>query len=320
MPGFAGVPRPAADIVLTPKPDHGPDGKLLSLCWSQPAELVPRLFAELGPFPLMNYWGPLAGIASSQWIAKSAAIVWREHSPQLQWVYVPHLDYDLQRFGPDSPQAKQAVRDAAMALDPLLGAVLDGDGRIALLSEYSMTPVQGYVQPNRILADAGLLLTRPTEDGELIDYERSAAFAMVDHQIAHVYGKDTAGLAQARRALDVPGVDLSEPMAHLRHRRCGDLILRAQPDAWFDCRWWTDPAKAPKFAKGVDIHRKPGYDPLELFWDRAANGVSQNPALVRGSHGRVSQGQGVWVTQGVSRGPDVIRALDVAAAITEMIE
>ena len=155
------TPRPAADIVLTPKPDHGPDGKLVNLCWSQPAELVPRLFKELGPFPLMNYWGPMAGIASSQWIAQAAAIVWREHNPQLQWVYIPHLDYDMQRFGPNSPQAKAAVRDAAAAIEPLVVEVMASGGRkIVLLSEYAMREVNSFLQPNLILQQEGLLTTR----------------------------------------------------------------------------------------------------------------------------------------------------------------
>ena len=123
MPGFTGDPRPAADIVLTPKPDHGPDGKLTSLCWSEPRDLVSKLFAQFGPFPLMNYWGPMANIQSSRWIGQAAAWVWQNEQPALQFVYVPHLDYDLQRFGPASPQARQAVIDLSRALEPLLNAV-----------------------------------------------------------------------------------------------------------------------------------------------------------------------------------------------------
>src|SRR5207302_4060415 len=130
MPGFAGTPKPAADIVLTPKPEHGPDGKLVSLCWSEPHELVGQLFAKLGPFPLMNYWGPMAGIASSQWIASAAAEVWSAHSPDLQFTYVPHLDYDLQRFGPSHPKSAQAVIDVAAALETLIRRILDDGGQL----------------------------------------------------------------------------------------------------------------------------------------------------------------------------------------------
>jgi predicted AlkP superfamily pyrophosphatase or phosphodiesterase len=298
MPGFAGTPRPAADIVLTPKPDHGPDGKLTSLCWSNPAELVPKLFKQLGPFPLMNYWGPMAGIASSQWIAKSAEIVWREYSPQLQWVYIPHLDYDLQRFGPDSPQAQQAVRDAAAALEPIMDAVSADRGKIVLLSEYALRNVDAFVQPNRILRDAGLLQLRETSDGRLIDYAQSAAVAMVDHQIAHIYAKDQATLQAARSAFESAGIrKIFQPApTNLRHRRTGDLVLVANENAWFDYRWWSEPLDAPSFAKTVDIHRKPGYDPLELFWDPATKGVSQNAKLTRGSHGSAAEGEAIFVT------------------------
>jgi hypothetical protein len=174
------------------------------------------------------------------------------------------------------------------------------------------------VQPNRILRDAGLLMTRQTADGALIDYERSAALAMVDHQIAHIYARDPAAIAQAREALEARGIAASEPTAGLRHRRCGDLVLTAQPNLWFDYRWWSDAAEAPVFAKMVDIHRKPGYDPLELFWDRATNGISQNSALVHGSHGRVTEGQGIFLAEEGPVGP-TIEAADVASVITRSI-
>jgi predicted AlkP superfamily pyrophosphatase or phosphodiesterase len=291
MPGFSGKPRPAADIVLTPKPDHGPDGKLTSLCWSQSADLVPRLFKELGPFPLMNYWGPMAGIASSQWIARAASIVWREQTPRLQWVYIPHLDYDLQRFGPSSPQAKAAVRDAAAALEPLIAEVSRSSGKIVLLSEYAMSDVTSFVQPNVILKEEGLLLTRKSADGPVIDYDRSSAVAMVDHQVAHVYAKSADEIKTLQRILDVQGVKFKK----INHRRAGDLVLVADTHSWFDYRWWSSPDEAPAFAKMVDIHRKPGYDPCELFWDRSINGVSQNPSLVKGSHGIASAAEAVCI-------------------------
>jgi predicted AlkP superfamily pyrophosphatase or phosphodiesterase len=316
MPGFAGELRPAADIVLTPKPDHGPDGKLVSLCWSEPKELVPRLFKELGPFPLMNYWGPMAGIASSQWIGKAAAIVWRENQPQLQWTYVPHLDYDLQRFGPDSERAKAAVRDAAAALEPLVSAALESDGKLVLLSEYAMRPVKQVVQPNLVLREAGLLIRKNTADGEVVDFEQSSAFAMVDHQIAHVYAKSSEELGSLERLLDVDGVgNIERSSSEFTHRRCGDLILSAEPDAWFDYRWWDEADGAPTFAKMVDIHRKPGYDPLELFWDRETNGVSQNRSLIRGSHGLVEAGEAVLVGDFDDLQLETVNSPQVAALI-----
>ncbi len=317
MPGFAGTLRPAADIVLTPKPDHGPDGKLVNLCWSHPADLVPGLFKELGPFPLMNYWGPMSGIASSQWIARAAAIVWRQHDPQLQWVYVPHLDYDLQRFGPRSPQAKSAVRDAAAAIEPLVAEVLSSRGQIVLLSEYAMHDVNAFVQPNVILERNGLLITRQTPDGRLVDFDQSSAFAMVDHQIAHVYVKRSEQIETVARMLHCDGVQaiLRRSVAGIRHRRSGNLTLLAEQGAWFDYRWWRKPADAPALAKTVDIHRKPGYDPMELFWDRTTNGVSQNPALIKGSHGLVTPGQAILIGD-FAEVADPVAAGDVATTLS----
>lgn len=322
MPGFAGKLRPAADIVLTPKPDHGADGKLVSLCWSEPRELVPRLFKELGPFPLMNYWGPMAGIAASQWIGRAAAIVWREHQPQLQWVYVPHLDYNLQRFGPGSAQAKVAVRDAAAAVEPLVGEIMASGGRIVLLSEYAFNAVDSVIRPNLFLKEEGLLLTRQTGDGLLVDFERSSALVMVDHQVAHVYAKNAEETKTLERLLDLEGVESIErpPQADARHHRSGDLVLIAKSRAWFDYRWWSDPGEAPAFAGMVDIHRKPGYDPLELFWDRTTNGVSQNASLIKGSHGIVSTGQAICAGDFEAMNAGVIAADQVAGLITAILE
>jgi predicted AlkP superfamily pyrophosphatase or phosphodiesterase len=316
MPGFAGAAQPAADIVLTPKPDHGPDGKLVNLCWSDPADLVPRLFKELGPFPLMNYWGPMAGIASSQWIARAASIIWREHNPQLQWVYVPHLDYDLQKFGPSSAQAKTAVRDVAVAIEPLITEVLGSGSKLVLLSEYAMRDVNAVVQPNAILKRDGFLVTRQTSEGALIDFEKSDAVAMVDHQIAHIYVNRPEQIETIARALHTMNVHaiLRRSVAGIRHRRAGDLILLAEPHAWFDYRWWLEPADAPSFAKTVDIHRKPGYDPTELFWDRSTSGTSQNPTLVKGSHGLAAPGEAVLIGDFPKRDEPVL-ATEVAGLL-----
>jgi len=314
MPGFGVGPKPAADIVLTPKPEHGPDGKITSLCWSNPPDLVPRLFQQLGPFPLMNYWGPMAGIPASKWIAQAAAIVWNELHPALQWTYVPHLDYDLQRFGPNSPQAIAAIIDAATALNPLIEAVRASHGQIVLLSEYAMKPVNTVIQPNRILRHAGLLTTHRTPDGDVVDYQNSQAFAMVDHQIAHVY---TTEVTATRNALEnTPGVQIVAIAD--RHRRDGELVLAAADKAWFDYRWWADADAPPTFARTVDIHRKPGYDPLELFWDRAANGITPNAGLIKGSHGVPQTGEAVLVVEGATLA-SVIEATEVAGIITRLL-
>ncbi len=321
MPGFAGLPRPAADIVLTPKPDHGTDGKLTSLCWSQPPELVPNLFKQFGTFPLMNYWGPMAGIASSQWIARAGAFVWNEHQPRLQWTYLPHLDYDLQRFGPHSDQAKKAVADLAGAMEPLLSAILNSGGKVVLLSEYAMREVNSSIAPNQILARADLLQTRSTPDGALIDFENSQAIAMVDHQIAHVYVRDPGQINLVRDTFDAAGISIAgqSDLTQIAHRRAGQIVLLAKPSQWFDYRWWTSGQQAPGFAGMVDIHRKPGYDPLELFWDPAAKGISQNSSLLHGSHGLVEAGEGVFAWDGPGMIGTDVAATDVAGLLSVLL-
>jgi hypothetical protein len=316
MPGFHGTPKPAADIVLTPKPDHGPDGKLTSLCWSNPPELVPSVFKELGPFPLMNYWGPMANIASSAWIAKAAAIIWRQYSPQLQLTYVPHLDYDLQRFGPDSPQAKKALVDLATALDPLFNAILADNGKIVVVSEYSISAVSRSVAPNQLLRSAGLLQTRSTPDGILIDYEKSDAFALVDHQIAHLYLKPGTDPKKVIHAVhSAGGIEVLDP--GINHPRAGQIQLQASPGTWFDYRWWEHPADAPVFAATVDIHRKPGYDPLELFLEPGTRSITQNAAVIRGSHGSASASDGLLI--GASDG-QAVEAVTFAAKVVSLLD
>jgi predicted AlkP superfamily pyrophosphatase or phosphodiesterase len=323
MPGFHGQPKLAADIVLTPKPDHGPDGKLVSLCWSEPKELIPQLFKEFGFFPLMNYWGPMAGIAASQWIASAAARVWQSHQPQLQLTYIPHLDYDLQRFGPHSPQAIKAVQDVSAALEPLVQAVLNDGGKLVLLSEYAMREVKSAIQPNLLFAKAGLLKTRTTSDGVLIDYQQSDAVAMVDHQIAHVYVRSEEAAQAARDLLRKVGAlvmargDLHR--IHLNHRRAGDLLAVAPEDGWFDYRWWSEESAAPVFAGTVDIHRKPGYDPLELFFDPPNKRISFNTALVRGSHGIVREGEAVLAGDADSLPTTTVKATEVASLLQRML-
>lgn len=322
MPGFAEPLKPAADIVITPKPEHGPDGKITSLLWTEPRDLQQRLFAELGPFPLMHYWGPMAGIQASEWIVRSATWVWQHLQPQLQLVYVPHLDYDLQRFGPSSDQAKQAVVAVSRALTPLMERLIADGAAIVLLSEYAMQDVSRCMQPNRLLAENGLLRTRPTADGALVDYAASDAFAMADHQVAHVYVRNEAVRQRARAVLEAAGVRVlgQEEMKadRLDHRRSGDLLAVAPEGAWLDYRWWSDPADAPAFATTVDIHRKPGYDALEVFFDPAIKGISQDTTRLKGSHGWARGAEAVIAGDGVSA--DAYDATEVAVLLRGLVE
>lgn len=298
MPGFAGKPSPAADLVLTPKPEHGPDGRITSLVWTCPAGLGLELQQALGPFPLMHYWGPAAGIASSRWIAAAGAKVLQQHQPDLALVYLPHLDYDLQRYGPVSEKAAAAVRELSGAAEGLLEAAEAGGYAVVVVSEYAISAVDGALMPNVALREAGLLKLTRNSEGPQIDYHGSEAWAMCDHQAAHVYARTPAGRGAAEAVLAKLGV---EPAAvPVAHPRAGQLQVQAPQGKWLDYRWWraeegTDPALVPDWATTIDIHRKPGYDPLELFSGAVPRRVATDAGLVRGSHGRVdTRGVLMW--------------------------
>jgi len=278
------------DAVVTPAPVHRADGSIVSSCYARPRGLYEELAAKLGPFDLAGYWGPMASIKSSRWIAAAAREVFLKLRPNLLFVYLPHLDYPLQRLGPDSP----AIRDELKLVDSLVGEIRDwsraGGAELVVLSDYAMTQVSGAVMPNRILREAGLLEVREVDGREYLDVAASAAFAMADHQVAHVYARAGA-VAAARAALGgAPGIEriLGGPEKAeygIDHPRSGDLVLLSSTDRWFAYYWWHDDAKAPDFARTVDIHRKPGYDPCELFFDPAARAIPLDPSLVKGSHG-----------------------------------
>jgi predicted AlkP superfamily pyrophosphatase or phosphodiesterase len=283
-----------ADFICTPAPIHNPDGSESLWCYTKPTELYGELRDKLGHFPLMNFWGPLANIKSTQWIVDSAVHAAGKYRPRFTYVYLPHLDYAAQKFGPDSPQALAAVGE----LDATIGRLIDGLGEAGMsealwvvASEYVITPVNGAGHPNRRLRDAGLLTLKDDEGTELLDVQSSRAWALVDHQVAHVYVRDPADVERVAAVFrEDPSVAeiLSGPSRAaygLNHTRAGDVVLIARPDRWFAYYWWLDDAKAPKFARTVDIHRKPGYDPVELFIDLPTRSIPLDAGLVKGSHG-----------------------------------
>ncbi|WP_165987308.1 alkaline phosphatase family protein [Streptomyces sp. YIM 98790] len=263
----------STDWTVTPRPVYHADGRKSPDCYTRPPSLHGELTSGLGPFPLFQYWGPTASLASSRWITAAA----RRLLPRadLTMVYVPHLDYDLQRFGPDSPQAVRAVRDVDRTVAPLLDDARAAGATVVVLSEYGITRASRPVHPNRALREAGLLQVYTQHGMEYLDPWASRAFAVADHQAAHVYVADPADLpAVAELCRSLPGVDLVLDRAAQRdhgldHERSGELVLVAAPESWFTYYYWTDDARAPDFARGVEIHRKPGYDPAELFFDPA---------------------------------------------------
>jgi predicted AlkP superfamily pyrophosphatase or phosphodiesterase len=274
------------DWTVTPRPIYYADGRKEPDCYTYPPSLHDELTSSLGEFPLFTYWGPGAGMPSSRWICRAAQQIMATHHPDLTLVYVPHLDYDLQRFGPSDPRAAVAAAALDEVLTPLLDAASARGATIVALSEYGITAVERPVDINRVLRAEGLLAVYTQDGMEYLDPWTSRAFAVSDHQVAHVYVRDPADIAAvAKVCAAVAGVDLvlddAGKAAHgLDHPRAGELVLVAEPDAWFTYYYWLDDARAPDFAHLVEIHRKPGYDPAELFFDPAAPGGAKRRAAV----------------------------------------
>ena len=306
-----------ADIGVTPRPMYPADGRKIPDHYAEPPVLHDELDRRLGPFPLFRFWGPAADITSSRWIARATSHVMRTRNPTLTLCYLPHLDYGLQKWGPDPDDERVAT--ALGQIDDVCGELLADAvalGReVIVLSEYGIVPVGGAVHVNRVLRAAGLLRLRVERGREYLDPGASPAFALADHQLAHVYVDHPDRMADVRRSLEtVDGIGTildgdGKRRAGLDHQRSGDLVLLSEPDRWFSYDWWEDDDRAPDYARTVDIHRKPGYDPLELFVDPAirfpklrvgrkllarrlgarslSDGTPLGPdSLVRGSHGR----------------------------------
>jgi predicted AlkP superfamily pyrophosphatase or phosphodiesterase len=305
-----------ADYSVTPRPQYLADGRKAPDIYAEPPELRDELQRELGQFPLFQFWGPASNIVSSAWIARSARYAYDKHKPTLSLVYLPHLDYCLQKLGPSHPDIPKELR----AIDAIAGELIEHvqkDGaRVIVCSEYGITDVSGPVHINRALREAGLIRVREERGLELLDPGASEAFALSDHQIAHVYVKRPERIAEVAALLrKLDGVeqvlDEAGKRAHgLDHARSGELVVLSRADRWFTYYYWLDDARAPDFARMVEIHRKPGYDPVELFVDpkisvpqlaigyrlaKKALGfrtlmdvIPLDATLVKGSHGRLT--------------------------------
>ena len=286
----------SADIVVTPRPLHMAESTI-PWCYSKPAGFYDeKLAPELGEFNLATYWGPFASRKSSEWITNAAKYALEFARPNLMLLYLPHLDYSAQRFGKSSPQ----VQDDLKYADELVGELVEKATKLGLLdqtqfiilSEYGFSDVSSSVSINLKLRDAGLLVTRRIKGKEYLDYEYSQAFAMADHQIAHVYAKQNAIKATKKVLEKVHGISdvlssvQEKKKLKIDHERSGELIAISNKDSWFNYYWWYDDSAAPSFANTVDIHRKPGYDPVELFIDPITKSVPLDTSLVKSSHGR----------------------------------
>jgi len=300
-------------LSVTPRPQYFANGLKLPGLYSRPQGLAAQLQQDLGEFPLFKFWGPGANIESSAWIAEASRRVLADQHPDLALVYLPHLDYDHQRFGPDDPRSRKAVADLDRAAEPLITQARELGYEVLVFSEYGIEAAGRPVFLNRELRRRGFLEVQETRHGELLDAGASRSFAVVDHQIAHVYVATDSDLVRVRAALEeIEGVARildREQQAELGldHDRSGELVVLAEREHWFAYHYWLEETRRPDFAPTVDIHRKPGYDPAELFIDpellfpklRVAwtllkkmlgfrylmEVIPTNPAMVKGSHG-----------------------------------
>ncbi|MBI2195216.1 MAG: alkaline phosphatase family protein [Planctomycetes bacterium] len=279
------------DWILTPKPIHRHSGGMIPCCYSRPPGLYDELAAEIGPFNLFWYWGPFTSIRGSQWIARATAEILRRHRPHLVLSYLPHLDYSQQREGPAGPSVARDLGQVDACLGELLDVASAHDYTLVVAGEYGIEAVSRAVFPNRLLRERGILVPYVVRGMEYLDYGQSRAFAMVDHQIAHVFCHPSATREVLELFRACPGIervlDRDEQAAWgIQHPKSGELVLVAAPGHWLAYPWWREAAARPDFATHVDIHNKPGYDPLELFWEWHPFRVAQDASRLRGSHGR----------------------------------
>lgn len=318
----------SADYAVTPRPLYPSDGRKLPDIHTQPMELRDRLQQELGQFPLFSFWGPNANIESSKWIAEASKKVDQWYNPTLNLIYLPHLDYALQKFGIDFDKIGVELKAVDTLCEDLIGYFEKQGTQVILVSEYAITSVNHPIHINRMLRKAGMIQVKDELGLETLDAGTSKAFAVVDHQLAHVYVNDKSELAKVKSLLEkTPGIELvldeeGKKQYHLDHERAGDLVVVADKNSWFTYYFWLDDAKAPDYARCVDIHRKPGYDPVEMFLDPKIkfpmvtvgskvlkkklgfrylmDVIPLDATLVKGAHGRISESdldKPVFVTQ-----------------------
>lgn len=310
------------DYSATPRPQYLADGRKMPDVYTHPASLRDTLQASLGTFPLFNYWGPTASIRSSQWIAQASMETDKLYNPTLTLIYLPHLDYNLQRLGPNDPKIASDLREIDRVCKELI-IFYEGKGaKVVVLSEYGITPVNKAVHLNRVLREHGYLAVREERGLELLDAGASQAFAVADHQVAHVYVNDPDKINEVRKLIErVEGVEKvlgpeDKHTYHLNHNRAGELVAVANQDSWFTYYYWLDDRKAPDFARIVDIHKKPGYDPVEMFanpdikflmakvgakvlkkklgFRMLMDIIPLDASLIKGSHGRIPESTQDW--------------------------
>jgi predicted AlkP superfamily pyrophosphatase or phosphodiesterase len=307
------------DYSVTPRPQYLADGRKMPDCYSFPPDLRDKLQEKLGTFPLFDFWGPRTSIKSSQWIAEASKLVEEWHNPTLTLIYLPHLDYNFQRHGTQHPSIPKDLKAIDQVCQNLITFYEKRDTQVVVLSEYGITDVNRPIHLNRVLRKHNYLAIREERGLELLDAGASSAFAVADHQVAHVYVNDKNELDRIKAILEnTEGIELildekGKKDFGLHHTRSGDFIAVADKNSWFTYYYWLDDKKAPDFARIVDIHKKPGYDPVEMFanpqikllplvvagkllkkklgFRMLMDIIPLDATLVRGSHGRIPENE-----------------------------
>jgi predicted AlkP superfamily pyrophosphatase or phosphodiesterase len=313
------------DLLLSPRPIHKHSGGMIQHCASKPAGLYERVCQQVGrPFNLMHYWGPLASKKSSDWIvaATRAVLEMDDLCPDVLLTYLPHLDYDTQRHGPTHSKAKLAFAQTGLYLETLRKAAGAKGYRLLVWGDYAMHAVTGpAIFPNRVLREAGLLNMQPVKGMAYPDLFDAKAFAMVDHEVAHIYIPEPRDLERTHSllsALDgVENVFRASEIPEMNHPNAGELIAFAKPGRWFAYPWWRNPKEAPDFATHVDIHNKPGFDPCELFFGRFPWQVSQNTDKVGGCHG--AGGPSAWACSDPDFHPESASIISLASTLKKQL-
>jgi len=339
----------SCDVNVMERPTYWADGRKSPDIYTEPGTVRDELVQRLGPFPLFRFWGPAADLDATRWIVAATRHVLAQDRYDLLLTYIPHLDYEHQRFGPDSNQGRQALRDVDAEVGRLIDAAQSRGMRVAVVSDYAFEPVSHPVFLNRALREAGLLRVQRAENGELLEPGASTAFAVCDQQTAHVYVNDPSAMPRVRKLLDnLDGVGQVFDRQRMRsleldHPRSGEFFVIAEPECWFAYPYWLEDSQSPDFARCVAIHAKPGWDPSELFWSPGLAGkihrakrmlqktlgfrvpfdvISGDMSAVGGSHGRIpttDENRPVWIADWPVEPRKIWRMQDVKGALVSCL-
>ncbi len=312
------------DLVLSPAPIHKHHGGMIQDFYSKPNNLYKDICCELRKkFNLFNYWGPFTSLKSSNWICDATiSLLKNGTAPDLLFTYIPHLDYDLQRLGPDHKKIKKVFKESENLLEKLIFSAKQANYEVLLFGDYAISNAENVIYPNKILRDANYFSIRNVKGMHYPDIYSSKGFAMVDHQVAHIFVENKNDIKNIKSLFErIPGINRVLDHSDMNHKRSGELILEADIGSWFAYQWWDDVANAPDYASHIDIHNKPGFDPCELFMNLwAPMSISQDTSKIKGTHGRANtNNENVLWSSSISDLTNIDSILDGAGLLKLMI-